>query len=537
MSLALVGLVPRYSVASGKLPIGTVEAAMLQRVRFDCSFLAILLALTLTTLGLGGCTSGSRPTLSSIQVSPANPSVTEGSQLQFTATGAFSDGSTQDLTKTVRWSSSADSIVTIDSAGLATTHSLGRPQITAQTDTGVGTAALVIGSTHLIIVAAAGTSTPRFAYVTNLSDDTLSIYSVNASTGQLRPNGYVLTDSHPDAVSLDPSGKFAYTANNQANDVSAFTIDAVTGSLTPVPGSPFAAGSTPFAGTVDPSGTFLYVANSGSANISAFVIDRSTGALMPVPGSPFAAGGYPNSVAIDPTGRFAFVANSSVNVPVFSIDVSTGALQPIPGSPFPAGTSGGIATLHPTGRFLYTINQNTNTVNGLTVDPATGSLGPMPGSPFPTGGGPFHFALDPAGKFAFVANGFSNTVSAYTVNAATGALSEVAGSPFATGIEPAWLTVDPSGKFLYVSGELSNDVTMYSINGTSGVLTTLGTVRARPGARAIAISGGSTPASYVPLFAYAANENSNNITGYGIDPVSGALAAVPGSPFPAGSGP
>src|SRR5260370_28814653 len=68
---------------------------------------------------------------------------------------------------------------------------------------------MVIGSTRLIIVAAAGTSTPRFAYVTNLSDDTLSIYSVNPSTGQLRPHGYVLTDSHPDAVSLDPSGKFA----------------------------------------------------------------------------------------------------------------------------------------------------------------------------------------------------------------------------------------------------------------------------------------------------------------------------------------
>src|SRR5260370_2822445 len=160
---------------------------MLQRVRFDCSFLAILLALTLTTLGLGGCTSGSRPALSTLRVTPSNASITEGSQQQFTATGTFSDGSAQDLTKTVRWSSSDNSIVTIDSAGLATTHSLGRPQITASGDTGVGTAALVIGSTHLIIVAGAGTSPPPFAYVTNLTVDTLSIYSVNPSARQLRP--------------------------------------------------------------------------------------------------------------------------------------------------------------------------------------------------------------------------------------------------------------------------------------------------------------------------------------------------------------
>src|SRR5260370_13582471 len=118
---------------------------------------------------------------------------------------------------------------------------------------------MVIGFTHLILVAAAGTSTPRFAYLTNLDDDTLSIYSVNPSTGQLRPHGYVLTDSHPDAVSLDPSGKFAYTANNQANDVSAFTVDSATGPLTPVPGPPFSPRSTPFPLTVHPSATSFSV--------------------------------------------------------------------------------------------------------------------------------------------------------------------------------------------------------------------------------------------------------------------------------------
>src|SRR5207245_9689072 len=194
-------------------------------------------------------------TSSHVKVPTAHPRVAEASQQQFTTTGTFSDGSTQDLTKNVRWSSSDNSIVTIDSTGLATTHSLGRPQITASGDTGVGTAAMVTGSTHLIIVAAAGTSTPRFAYVTNLSDDTLSIYSVNPSTGQLRSHGYVLTGSHPDSVGLDPSGKFAYTTNDLTNDISAFTVDPATGSLTPVPASPFAAGSFPFLVSVVPSGS------------------------------------------------------------------------------------------------------------------------------------------------------------------------------------------------------------------------------------------------------------------------------------------
>ncbi len=132
MSLAVVGLIPQYSV-SGELPIGSVGAAMLQRVRFDGSFLAILFAFTFTGFALGGCSSGMNtlpPTLVSLQVTPANPSVAEGSQQQFTATGTFSDGSTQDLNRRATWSSSDSSAVTIDSAGLATTHSLGRPKIT-----------------------------------------------------------------------------------------------------------------------------------------------------------------------------------------------------------------------------------------------------------------------------------------------------------------------------------------------------------------------------------------------------------------------
>src|SRR5262249_28798888 len=45
-------------------------------------------------------------TLSSILVSPPNPTVSPGATQQFTATGTFSDSSTQDITGTVHWSSS-----------------------------------------------------------------------------------------------------------------------------------------------------------------------------------------------------------------------------------------------------------------------------------------------------------------------------------------------------------------------------------------------------------------------------------------------
>ena len=90
---------------------------------------------------------------------------------------------------------------------------------------------------------------PRFAYVANSNDNTVSIYTVNASTGQLRANGYVAAGTQPSAIAVDPSGKFAYVANGQSASVSAYSINITTGVLSEVPGSPFDAGVDPFSVT------------------------------------------------------------------------------------------------------------------------------------------------------------------------------------------------------------------------------------------------------------------------------------------------
>jgi hypothetical protein len=50
-------------------------------------------------------------------------------------------------------------------------------------------------------------------------------------------------------VTVSTNDRFAYVANQFSNDVSAYAIDATTGALTPVPGSPFAAGSFPISVT------------------------------------------------------------------------------------------------------------------------------------------------------------------------------------------------------------------------------------------------------------------------------------------------
>jgi hypothetical protein len=72
-------------------------------------------------------------TLVSMAITPANPSVATGSQQQFTATGSFNDGTTQDITLTTHWSSSSAGVATIANApsvaGLATTKATGTTTI------------------------------------------------------------------------------------------------------------------------------------------------------------------------------------------------------------------------------------------------------------------------------------------------------------------------------------------------------------------------------------------------------------------------
>jgi len=55
---------------------------------------------------------------------------------------------------------------------------------------------------------------------------------------------------------VDPAAPFAYVANGGDNTITAYSIDATTGALTPVSGSPFATGvgTGPHSVTVDPRG-------------------------------------------------------------------------------------------------------------------------------------------------------------------------------------------------------------------------------------------------------------------------------------------
>jgi uncharacterized protein YjdB len=89
------------------------------------------LTVTASAFGVTGSTSVTigTGTLTSIDITPANPTVAHGATQQFVALGTFSDGSTQDVSINSHWSSTIPSVATIANApvnaGLATTFSTG----------------------------------------------------------------------------------------------------------------------------------------------------------------------------------------------------------------------------------------------------------------------------------------------------------------------------------------------------------------------------------------------------------------------------
>jgi uncharacterized protein YjdB len=97
--------------------------------------------------------------LVSIAVTPPAPSIPLGATAQFTATGTYADGTTEDLTESVTWSSSVAAVAAFSYAagasGLASTGTAGTAVVTATSASSSvsGSATLTVTSAQLVALA------------------------------------------------------------------------------------------------------------------------------------------------------------------------------------------------------------------------------------------------------------------------------------------------------------------------------------------------------------------------------------------------
>jgi len=95
---------------------------------------------------------GSAPPLVSLAVTPSTPSVTLGASQQFTAMGSYSNGTSSNLTSTVKWASALPGVATINAAGLATSLAVGSSSITATSGSVSGSATLTVTPPALVSI-------------------------------------------------------------------------------------------------------------------------------------------------------------------------------------------------------------------------------------------------------------------------------------------------------------------------------------------------------------------------------------------------
>jgi 6-phosphogluconolactonase (cycloisomerase 2 family) len=143
------------------------------------------------------------------------------------------------------------------------------------------------------------------------------------------------------------------------------------------------------------------------------------------------------------------------------------------------------------------------------------------------------------GKYVHVSNVGSNDVSVFAINPSTGALTQVQGSPFPVAAPtPRIIAVDPNDKFLYAFGSPTfpsgpTTIAGYAINDATGALSPI------PGMAVINLpSAVGSPVTFHPngrlLYLPVGNAPpgaDNGLYAYTIDQTTGALSAVPGSPY------
>ena len=159
------------------------------------------------------------PTLTSIAVTPTNSSILAGATQQFTATGTYSDGSTQNLSNRVTWTSLNTAVATINTNGLATGLSAGTTTISATLGSVSGNATLTVQPTPLVITTASlpnGITNGTYSQTLTASGGTLP-YSWSLAGGSL-PSGLTLVTNGVITGMPTAVGTFSFTV--QVSDVS-----------------------------------------------------------------------------------------------------------------------------------------------------------------------------------------------------------------------------------------------------------------------------------------------------------------------------
>lgn len=333
-------------------------------------------------------------------------------------------------------------------------------------------------------------SIPKRKYAIGANGYGLTVFSINATTGELTSIGAVATPSG--SVTVDPTGKYVYARDFSTLNISAYSINATTGVLTSI-GTVSGGDGIYIPPAFVPSGKFAYVVLQYTG-VSVYTIDASTGALSN--NGMVVTDDQITSIAVDPTGKFAYViSEGSIHNPItdeilgsvsaYTINSTTGALTLVGTVPTTSHSPRSV-TVDPTVKFVYVADGSN--VAAYSINTTSGALTLVDTAGVPDGYYSISVSVDPTGGFVYVP--YTDNVAAYSINATTGALtlSDTLPCPVAS----SNAAVDPTSKFFYVStggiSGVNSPVFTYTIDASTGELTQIGqAAMVGTGGRSIAV--------------------------------------------------
>lgn len=495
--------------------------------------------------------------LTSVTVTPGNPTIAKGTTRQFTATANFSDSTTQNVSNTASWMSGSTVVASISPAGLATGVDSGQTAITATFNGVPGTTALTVKRFVSIrvdppraLTSPGGNRQLRaFGLMSDgseiditsestwsSSDPTSATVSDTAGSkglvdfiGQQLGRTVEVSAQHPDSVEAGTStmyvNRFVHIANHVSNDIFTYTSDSGTGHLT---FSDSASALDPHDILIDPNGLYVYVLNRAFDSIESYTVDPADGDLTKIPGSAVATGDFPEFLALHPSGKFLFCSNDGflargpLGFSVFTVDSDQGRLTPVPGSPFVPGDRFFELVIHPSGDFLTAYYSPSSGVGKAVrvyrIDQGTGQLTlqqSIPVAPTVTVVADMKYSLD--GRFLYLADRDSPSITGFSVDPGTGQLTTLGGSPFPSGANARGVVMHPNGRFLYAA---TIPLTVHSIDPVTGALTSLGSFPSVIGSLAVFIDSRARA-----LYTIAEVHTPEfNITTYTVDSTTGLLS-------------
>jgi 6-phosphogluconolactonase len=274
------------------------------------------------------------------------------------------------------------------------------------------------------------------------------------------------------------------------------------------------------------SGGFAYVATAGSiteqpntmsvpGSLSAYAIDPNSGALSAVTGS-----AVPTGPAV---GSLQFVPHSS-SLWALSIGDDSADDQNVTSSVYVYSVTvgSGLSTANSSNP-SFTLDGTENMPPGCGISGRYGSTQSV--------------TFAPSGAFGYASNYASGPAAnegTWVINLSSSAAPESLGA-LVTGACNRPVTVDPSGQFAYyaiavpLTGSQAGCCTYQLVSST--VDSTDGTVTAVAGTSPIPIGGGQGPATFDPFGRFVYVLDGDMIYGFTINPSSGALTSIAGSPF------